>query len=767
MPRSAREKWLKSATGDDTELFDEVSELVARGESHDPLLAAPLLVSHREEAKIQPGTMIGGFKVIREIGQGGMGTVFEAQQTVPARRVALKILPSSFSSRYRDRFRYEIDALGILRHPCIAQVYEAGELKGSPLLGTVPWYAMELVREALPIVQYADAKKLDRPARFALFASACAAVQHGHLRGIVHRDLKPENMLVDRRGQLKIIDFGIAQAVDDKRREHHAHTLPSEIVGTLGYMSPEQARGEATDTRSDVYSLGVVLFELCTRERPFELKGMPPLTALTHIATSPARRAATVDTSLRGDLDAILAKALASDPDDRYASPQALATDLHRHLHREPIHARTPSTWRSLRLFAARNRLLCFAIGAVCAVSIAAALISLGFAQQSRRDAERASSEQARFQSLFESQFQQSITQVAYARQRLEHLIGGAPIADELVRGAISQLEALEKLSRNDVRITEALVPAYEQLASSTATGGLALRGEGTASIDALKHALWLTDELVLAQGASENQRVTQIRILARLIAMNVRYGNDPESFVDRLQDLVRDGDPPQLRRRASMALAMACAHDPSRSRKLYTTAIKAHLAVGDQWNAGFCYNDRGLLAERMRDFPSALQDYEEAHRILAEHADKSVLTSATAITALLNAGHVSLALDSPDRARKFYQTGVEMARELHRSAPRSVFALETLANAIERVGQMRVYDAMRLPKNNPKRRALFESAITFWQEALSHLKPLAIEERSRPNTKATADRIHRATHIIKGVLGTRSSSHGTPPGDK
>ncbi|MFT5454157.1 MAG: serine/threonine protein kinase [Myxococcota bacterium] len=268
-----------------------------------------------EAAAPEIGHTIGGFRIVDVVGRGGMGEVWLAEQAHPRRRVALKTVhPERVSAGALARFRFEVQALGQLLHPGIPQVYAAGEDHGRVFL------AMELV----------DGRRLDEWAaegasvakRLRLLAEICDAVHHAHLRGILHRDLKPANILVDRAGQPKVLDFGIAQALDAPSARSQA--------GTPAYMSPEQRAGAPLDVRSDVYTLGVIGFELLCGERP-----------------APGAALAARDRRLAGDPDAIVCRALALDPDDRYASAQELAADLRRHLTGRPVVARS-WTWTYL-----------------------------------------------------------------------------------------------------------------------------------------------------------------------------------------------------------------------------------------------------------------------------------------------------------------------------------------------------------------------------------------------------------------------------------
>jgi tetratricopeptide (TPR) repeat protein len=328
------------------------------------------------------GTIIGPYKVLEQIGAGGFGNVYAAEQQQPVRRtVAIKVLKPGMDSRHViARFEAERQALALMDHPNIARVLEAGETASGR-----PYFAMELVR-GIPITAYANQCKLTVRERLELFISVCQAVQHAHQKGIIHRDIKPSNVLVtpqDGRPVIKVIDFGIAKALGPPLTDRTLHTGFAQLVGTPLYMSPEQASldGLDVDTRSDIYSLGVLLYELLTGTTPFDkerfqeagydeirriVREEEPLKPSTRISTL-GQAATTVSTQrqsdprrlsqlFRGELDWIVMKALEKDRNRRYETASAFATDVHRYLHDEPVQACPPSAWYRFRKFAWRNR---------------------------------------------------------------------------------------------------------------------------------------------------------------------------------------------------------------------------------------------------------------------------------------------------------------------------------------------------------------------------------------------------------------------------
>ncbi|MBN2162216.1 MAG: serine/threonine protein kinase [Pontiellaceae bacterium] len=408
------------------------------------------------------GKQIGPYKLLQKIGEGGIGNVYLAEETAPIRRqVAFKIIKLGMDTQsVIARFEAERQALAMMEHPNIARVLNAGETETGR-----PFFVMELVR-GVRVTTYCDQQQLDLPSRLELFIQICHAIQHAHQKGIIHRDIKPSNVLVsshDGAAMPVVIDFGIAKATHgDLLTDKTVNTLQGPFIGTPAYMSPEQASLSRVDidTRSDIYSLGVLLYELLLGRPPFDQAKLlqcgidemcrmirecePPLPSVRYRRLNPEDRETVaqirtvepkwLDAHLRGDLDWIVAKALAKDRALRYTTADALAMDIARFLHNEPVLARPPGWLYRFRKMIRRNRLVCGSVAAILLALVGGLSLSIVMFLKA---------EEARFNEMqlrIRAEVREKVTQAALALNQ-----GELERAERLVRDIPAEVPSIEE----------------------------------------------------------------------------------------------------------------------------------------------------------------------------------------------------------------------------------------------------------------------------------------------------------------------------------
>jgi formylglycine-generating enzyme required for sulfatase activity/predicted Ser/Thr protein kinase len=374
-----RSAYLERLGHEDEAVRRELERLLAADESDEGILAT-LDVGAADRSWSVPTRRperIGAYTITGTLGVGGMGVVYRAEQEHPHRAVALKVLrPDVISRQSMRRFEHEAQVLARLQHPGIGHVYEAGRHDAG--LGAQPFFVMELV-EGPPLTEFASSRGLDTHERLELFIKVCRAVEHAHGKGVIHRDLKPANILVSAEGEPKVLDFGVARLTDSDVRTTTLRTDVGQVIGTVAYMSPEQVSGdtEALDRRSDVYALGVVLYELLAGSLPLDLRQRSIPEAARMIQEDDPVPLSSIDRHLRGDLDTIAAKALEKSAERRYPSAAALADDIERHLRYEPVLARPPGFVDGLRKFGRRHPAAAAGLAGAFTVVLATAIVFL------------------------------------------------------------------------------------------------------------------------------------------------------------------------------------------------------------------------------------------------------------------------------------------------------------------------------------------------------------------------------------------------------
>jgi serine/threonine protein kinase/Flp pilus assembly protein TadD len=569
---------LDQACGSDSGLRQQVEALLA---AHERLGDIPLPTTAEEPAVSErPGTLIGPYKLLERIGEGGFGVVFMAEQTQPLRRkVALKVLKPGMDTRQVvARFEAERQALALMDHPNIARVFDGGETTTGR-----PYFVMELVK-GIPITNFCDQNHLSIRERLELFVSVCQAVQHAHQKGIIHRDLKPSNVLVtvhDTTPVVKVIDFGVAKALGQELTDKTLFTGFAQMVGTPLYMSPEQAgqSGLDIDTRSDIYTLAVLLYELLTGTTPFDKErlrtvGYDEMRRILREeeAARPSMRvstlgqaAATVSANrksdpkrlselCRGELDWIVMKALEKDRNRRYETSNSLARDLQRYLADEPVEACPPSVVYRLRKLARRHKqALAAAIGVLLALIVLASTIGYFLHERQTIQAEQ------------RQEIESSLEKASELRRRGHWVEARVVLEEALVRlgeKGPSDLRRKLDLARADLDLVDRLESirlrravfvngyfdnqrAERDYAAAFREGGLGEEGDDAGSVAARIRASAIREQLVAAldDWAAVTNQATRRGWLLRVARLA-----DPDAWRDRFRDPKAWNDPTALK---------------------------------------------------------------------------------------------------------------------------------------------------------------------------------------------------------------------------
>ncbi len=538
-PEAERVSFVRAQAGTDTALATSVERLLRADAQAGPFLEKPPVVATGADSAPSdegPGVLIGRYRLVKKIGEGGGGSVFLAEQEEPVtRRVALKVIKRGMDTRaVVARFEAERQALALMDHPNIARVFDAGETERGR-----PFFVMEFV-EGVPITRYCDRAKLAPDARLEIFRQVCSAIQHAHQKGIIHRDIKPSNILVteaDGRPVPKVIDFGIAKATEARLTEATLITEFTQLVGTPAYMSPEQmefGQGDI-DTRSDVYALGVVLYELLTGCPPFETQELlrAGLDAMRRRIRDeePARPSARLDTLerntqqavaesrstepvrlahlLRGELDWIVMRCLEKDRARRYPTANALAEDVRRYLQNEPVSAAAPSRFYVWRKFARRNR-----TGVAVAAGFASFLIvaAIGGALLAARatEAERLAEERLRVETTARATAERERTRAAAAEKKAKDEAARASAINDFFQTDIIGQAAPGSQTDRNLTVRAALDAAAKHVDSRFAQqpelevglryslgGAYNALGEYKSAIEQLERALSLSEKVL------------------------------------------------------------------------------------------------------------------------------------------------------------------------------------------------------------------------------------------------------------------------------
>jgi serine/threonine protein kinase/tetratricopeptide (TPR) repeat protein len=691
----ARARLVAERCGDRHELRTEVEGLLAAHDAAGGFLSP----AHDEEtappsASLPPGTLVGAYRLTRLLGQGGMAEVYRAERAdgLFGHAVALKVTRTALvDPEVARRFRIERQILASLQHPHIVTLLDGGTLPDGRA-----YLVMELVTGA-PITRACRDGQLSLEARLRLFRQVCAAVQHAHRHGIVHRDLKPANILVTETGVAKVLDFGVAKLLASAPASE-THTETGLVAGPLtpNYASPEQLRGLPVTTASDIYALAVLLFELVTGARPYETTGQPLDRVIDLVVRAdPPRPSAWREPGaeplpydrrrLRGDLDSVVLKGLAKEPERRYASAEELAADVGRVLDARPVVARGPSTLYVLRRLAARHKLT----AAAGLLALVAVVVSLGVAVWQR---ERAEHERRRSEQRFGEVRRLANTLIFDVHDAIVPLPGATPVRRTIVAEALRYLELLASESSGDTALQVELAGAYARIGRVQGGSNDANLGDVEGARASYTKALALLRPLATRPEASIDVRVAYAnalidRVFVPTTESPLPMARESLAYADRLLAEAPGVDAVQ-RVVARAAFATGLSLDPPESLPFLQRAVEisesqlTRRSDADQAQSDLAGTLRVLGAHRssMGEFGSALPPLVRARELDERRLARTPLDRRAqhnlAVDLMMLAGALGH-LPEPDlpRVRSVCVDALRLYEAMAAADPKNVFA--------------------------------------------------------------------------------------------
>lgn len=680
-----RSSFLARACGDDPSLLGQLRSLLAadaRAEAGKFLdssaieVEAHLTAAAETDARI--GELFGPYKILELIGVGGMGAIYLAERADHEykRKVAIKLIKRGMDTDFiLRRFRNERQILANLNHPNIAQLLNGGTTDDG-----LPYFAMEYV-EGLPIDKYCDAKKLNTAQRLELFRQVCGAVQYAHQNLVVHRDLKPTNMLVTAEGNPKLLDFGIAKVLDSQPGEIQDATVTSLRVMTPEYASPEQVKGEPITTASDVYSLGVVLYELLTGQRPYKLKNarpdalakaiceqeparpstsasspgsqVPDLKPLISDPKSKLEAAGSQPKSLSRDLDKIVLMALRKEPQRRYASVDQFSEDIRRYLARRPVIARKDTLSYRTSRFIRRNRLGVSAAALILLTLIGGIITTAWQARVARR-------ERARAEQRFNDVRQMSNTFMFELNDEVEREPTRA--RELLVRHALEYLDSLARESGNDPSLQRELATAYQRLGDVQSRLHGQNLGTTGAALESYRKALAIRQSLFAAKPEEERSSLDLADSYNRMSDVLSKTNNTAGALENyrsalRLVEQLLERNPAHMQARKDLGYG-------------YLTVGRAQLKLG-------------ALPEALASF----QKSEAIRELLAKEHVGDASLRLDLIPAYDGVAYILSLNGKPKEALDYYRKSLVVARELTANDPQEARARRALMDTLEWIG--------------------------------------------------------------------------------
>lgn len=603
------------------------------------------------EGTTKEGTRIGPYKILREIGHGGMGSVYLAERDDEHYRqqVAIKLIkPGLGGESIRKRFRNEMQILAELSHPNIARLLDGGET-----IDGVPYLVMEYV-EGRPIDVFCDEKQLSIEERLQLFSTVCAAVQYAHQHLVIHRDIKPGNILVTGEGLPKLVDFGIAKLLDHDRSDATATAMP---FMTPDYASPEQVRGVAVTTATDIYSLGVVLYELLAGRRPYNLKSSAVHEVAKAICDEDPRRPSTTQKRLHADLDNIVLMAMRKEPQRRYATAEQLAEDIRRHLNGLPVRARPATFGYRAGKFIRRHK---FGVAAATVITLTLLVGIIATVWQARV----ARAERVRAERRFDEVRQLANSFVFEVHDAVVNLPGSTPARSLIVQRGLKYLDSLAQDAAGDRGLQRELAGAYEKLGAVQYTPSVTHLGDLAGALESHHKAAALREALVAADPGNPDYRRELLDSYWFIATLLGRHGDTAQEL-----EIIRR----QLPEREQLA------------------AIEKDAFI-DRYNFAATYVYIGGILMHIGDANGAIENQQKALQIKEALAalDPDRTRSSRALT--ISYEYLGLGYDragDPKRALELQQRGLRMRESLVAADPLNTDLRLMLVESYRFVGDM------------------------------------------------------------------------------
>ncbi|MDZ4754432.1 MAG: serine/threonine-protein kinase [Phycisphaerae bacterium] len=785
---SVRDAFLESRCGDDAGLLRELQSLFAHhhergvatpGHAGAGLVTGAFNISELVDDKLgeSPGPGLGSafastgrYTIIRLLGEGGMGAVYLAEQERPRRTVALKVMRAGFGSmnRLRQRFELETEVLGRLQHPGIARIYDAGTATVKTAEGSVsvPYFAMEYV-DGMSLLEYAEHHALGTRERMRIVAMIAEAVAAAHRQGIIHRDIKPQNVVVDHAGDPKVLDFGVARATDSDLAVTTIQTDIGQLIGTLGYMSPEQVSGDPSkiDARTDVYALGALTHELLTGKPLVDSRQRTVSEVVRIIQDVEPPSLSSINRTFRGDLDTIVAKAIDKDPSRRYDDATSFAADVRRYLQVEPIVARPATHLYRIGKFARRNRVL---VGGVVATFLALALglvgMSIGFINaRTERDAAIAAQNTA--DARFDEVRKLAKTLVFDIHDMIAVLPGSTEARKKIVTTALEYLDRLGAEQSDDEALQMELSEGYLKVGQAQGYGSRAHLGDRAGAMQNFRKAEVIRKRMLARDPESEEWLGGLGSVQNQIALLELDSGHAQEALAmfeevlaNRERILAKAPEDPKKRRSVAIShqwigntyLKMAVplskeSDDPAvaaRRTELLMKGLDAYRTMQAIYVAIAAPDDPmptrdltvasekiGDLYSELGELESALVEYRKSleirTRVYAENPDNHELRS-DLVAATGKLGDRMVKLGEFDEAEPYLQQSHTLASAAVREDPSDVLAKTNLVVSEYRIGELAAARSKDASRPIASRKALLDEAMSRFGAAAAILRELA-----------------------------------------